>query len=282
MSEECSILLLKLCFEPLPDSCVNRVSLKQWERFWNKITITPEGHWLWTGGCFSNGYGCFSVSNKPRKQALAHRWLYQQVKGPLDNSLDLDHILICRIGTCVNWDHLDPVTRSVNALRREEARRLGMPPYAIKRLLPSRHGRNKTHCKRGHLLSGDNVYIYDGRRVCRACKKIHKKKMRDNPVHLATIREADAKTHRDARTRKRGGTPAVVNGTQTHCQHGHAYSGNNLYVTPSGARHCRACTKVGNARAYLKRKEKLSVEDATVGARHLLAFDRALWTLARP
>jgi hypothetical protein len=27
----------------------------------------------------------------------------------------------------------------------------------------------KTHCKRGHPLSGDNVYICGGKRVCREC-----------------------------------------------------------------------------------------------------------------
>jgi len=29
----------------------------------------------------------------------------------------------------------------------------------------------KTYCKRGHKLSGENVRICCGRRVCRACRK---------------------------------------------------------------------------------------------------------------
>lgn len=32
----------------------------------------------------------------------------------------------------------------------------------------------RTHCPQGHPLSGDNLRIYDGRRYCRACSKVHK------------------------------------------------------------------------------------------------------------
>ena len=38
-----------------------------------------------------------------------------------------------------------------------------------------RHGTHpqasKTHCKRGHPLSADDVYVYGGRRQCRACRR---------------------------------------------------------------------------------------------------------------
>jgi uncharacterized protein YjcR len=33
----------------------------------------------------------------------------------------------------------------------------------------------QTHCKRGHPLSGDNVYEYRGMRHCRACKRAYDK-----------------------------------------------------------------------------------------------------------
>lgn len=33
--------------------------------------------------------------------------------------------------------------------------------------------RNQTHCKRGHLLSGVNLYTYRGKRHCKQCVKIH-------------------------------------------------------------------------------------------------------------
>jgi hypothetical protein len=36
--------------------------------------------------------------------------------------------------------------------------------------------RTKTHCKRGHPLSGDNLFIrLDGYRVCRTCSRAHKR-----------------------------------------------------------------------------------------------------------
>ena len=39
---------------------------------------------------------------------------------------------------------------------------------------PRRQGRRKTHCKRGHLLEGGNVYITrEGSRQCRACLKTY-------------------------------------------------------------------------------------------------------------
>lgn len=38
------------------------------------------------------------------------------------------------------------------------------------------HRRAETHCKRGHLLSGDNLYVRpDGERNCRACKSANKR-----------------------------------------------------------------------------------------------------------
>ena len=34
--------------------------------------------------------------------------------------------------------------------------------------------RNQTHCKRGHPLSGENLYRRkDGRRICKTCKKMN-------------------------------------------------------------------------------------------------------------
>ncbi len=44
---------------------------------------------------------------------------------------------------------------------------------------PGRVNRSKTHCKRGHVLSGDNLRGgTGGRRVCRACAGMHDKERR--------------------------------------------------------------------------------------------------------
>jgi hypothetical protein len=36
--------------------------------------------------------------------------------------------------------------------------------------------REKTHCKRGHLLSGDNLYLWKNHRHCKACKRLQELK----------------------------------------------------------------------------------------------------------
>lgn len=38
--------------------------------------------------------------------------------------------------------------------------------------------RAATACKRGHPLSGENLYVSDGRRVCKECRRIHKQEYR--------------------------------------------------------------------------------------------------------
>ena len=39
--------------------------------------------------------------------------------------------------------------------------------------------RARTHCKRGHMLAGENLYLNrNGSRVCKACRKLHKAKHR--------------------------------------------------------------------------------------------------------
>jgi hypothetical protein len=53
-----------------------------------------------------------------------------------------------------------------------------------------------------------------------------------NPLHLkAVTRRENVKHQRNANREK------------THCPAGHPYSGDNLYVAPSGRRDCRACKR---------------------------------------
>lgn len=41
----------------------------------------------------------------------------------------------------------------------------------------------------------------------------------------------------------RGVGPSAVNARKTHCIHGHPFEGKNLYMTPTGLRACRTCSK---------------------------------------
>jgi hypothetical protein len=118
------------------------------DRFWSKVDKTGDC-WIWTGAIASNGYGSFAHST-------AHRWAYTHLVGPVPDGMDLDHL--CRVRTCCNPMHLEPVTRGEN-LRRGYAARgsAGM-------------------CQRGHAFTPENTGTNSrsGHRFCRACSRLHK------------------------------------------------------------------------------------------------------------
>ena len=115
-------------------------------RFWSKVLV-GDGCWEWQG-CTNkvSGYGIFN------KRQTAHSWVADNIlKWPPrrnDGTRLIDHI--CRNRLCVRPSHLRLTTQLVNA----------------------RNSSNflKTHCNRGHPLSGENLYR-DGKgwRRCREC-----------------------------------------------------------------------------------------------------------------
>lgn len=138
------------------------MSSETWQRFRESYAIDAEtGCWVWmrarlVGYC--GGYGQFYIRSRPH---LAHRWAYEKLVGPIPEGLELDHL--CRNRACVNPCHLEPVTHRENVLR-------GEAPAAI-------HAR-KTHCKNGHELTGDNIYVYSyprhnitRTRQCKTCAR---------------------------------------------------------------------------------------------------------------
>src|SRR5262245_2817351 len=114
--------------------------------FWFAVN-TPLGVgecWEWTGFRIWNGYGRFwkSQRNNVRgKWILAHRVSYELVIGKIPKNMVLDHL--CRNRLCVNPYHLEVTTFRDNILRGN-----GLAAMQAK----------QTHCKRGHLLEGDNLY----------------------------------------------------------------------------------------------------------------------------
>lgn len=77
------------------------------------------GCWLWDGAVDGKGYGRFYDQERGRSIG-AYRWVYEQRKGPVSESLELDHL--CRVPLCVNPDHLEPVTARENQDRGIAAR----------------------------------------------------------------------------------------------------------------------------------------------------------------
>jgi hypothetical protein len=128
------------------------------DAFWAQVDKSGEC-WLWTGAR-GGPYGKFSYGSRTlgtRIQIGAHRFAYQNLVGPIPDGLVLDHL--CRTPLCVRPDHLEAVTQWENTLR------TGNPIAELAR---------KTHCKRDHELSGENLAIdpKTGQRRCRACSRI--------------------------------------------------------------------------------------------------------------
>lgn len=123
-------------------------------RFWTKVDKTGSC-WLWTGATTRRGDGYGQIRVGGRLQ-LAHRVAYELVVGPIPEGMDVDHL--CRVRLCVHPLHLEPV-----------------PPLENWRRGINFSARNsrKTHCHRGHPLSGDNLRIVNGGRSrrCLQCKR---------------------------------------------------------------------------------------------------------------
>ena len=85
-------------------------------RFWRYVEQRREC-WVWTASIRPNGYGEFRCNGRLTR---AHRFAYEQMVGPVPEGLQLDHL--CRNRACVNPEHLEPVTGSVNVQRGHEAR----------------------------------------------------------------------------------------------------------------------------------------------------------------
>lgn len=120
------------------------------DRFLSKVEVTGFC-WLWVGGYLNpQGYATFQAGGRGTPPKYAHRWIYEQLVGPIPEGLHLDHL--CRIPRCVNPDHLEPVTQSENNRRKPR----------------------KTHCIRGHDLN-DGYVRKDGSRMCTECMRINAK-----------------------------------------------------------------------------------------------------------
>lgn len=129
-------------------------------RFWDKVDSKADECWIWIGAVDKHGYGSILEEKKVKK---SHRVSYEMFYGKIPNHLVIDHM--CKIKRCINPRHLRAITRGENTLT-------GSGVSAI--------NKRKTHCIRGHELSGENIFLYKRaghiNRQCRLCRKLTLKK----------------------------------------------------------------------------------------------------------
>jgi hypothetical protein len=212
-------------------------------RFMSKVRKSTNGCWHWTGHIDDWGYGHFGTKVDGRASSTtAHRYAYELIHGPLPPKGEPGHLQVdhechnrsrsCKGGPtclhrrCVNPAHLAAKTPRANS---ESSQHTTASVNAA-----------KTHCIRGHELTGSNLRVRDGKRWCHAC-------------HLARNREARKKRLRAERGE--GWERRYWQREVTHCPQGHPYSGDNLRITNNGQRQCRSCLRGAQARYRARQRE---------------------------
>lgn len=131
-----------------------------------RCQVSCCGCWLWPSIFRNSGYGRVKVGGRG---CVAHRVVYEQVRGKIHEGLQLDHL--CRVRSCVNPDHLEPVTPRENQRR---GKTFTKEKYAM------------THCINGHELRGANLFIRaNGSRRCQKCEKERQRISRQKPEYKA-------------------------------------------------------------------------------------------------
>lgn len=125
---------------------------------------SETGCWEWLGKTNECGYSLMQVNYKRYK---VHR-LSLYIHSPdfdLDNFKQLSlHKPTCHLKTCWNPEHLYSGTHKDNA--KDE-------------IIQGRNvSQRKTHCKRGHEFTAENTGLSGGKRQCRTCKNVLKRKLR--------------------------------------------------------------------------------------------------------
>ena len=118
--------------------------------FWARILVQPYvACWTWIGKIRDDGYAHFCWQGR---KVLAHRFMYEQTRGPIPATLMVDHL--CRNRSCVSPAHLETVSNRTNVLR-------GISFAA--------ENAKKDRCPRGHPY---DLRTSSGGRWCRICRRV--------------------------------------------------------------------------------------------------------------
>lgn len=121
-------------------------------------TTEPGSCWTWTGGT-TRGYGRIRIG---AGRFYVHRVAYEALVGPIPEGMQLDHL--CRNRSCVNPEHLEPVTCRTNLMRGDTK---------------AAHYAARAECPHGHAYDKANTYLRPGGgRACRACRREYERRRR--------------------------------------------------------------------------------------------------------
>lgn len=205
-------------------------------RFWAKVQRSKNGCWHWTGHVDRRtGYGKYALVRNGAQPV--HRLVYAVLVAPVvprgePGHQQVDHEChnrsrcaggpTCLHRRCVNPAHLRGALPAVNLARSGNT--------------PATKNAAKTHCVHGHELTAENTYRgANGRRWCKTC-------------------QIGRRTEGRRRAAAERGPVVPYRAAWTHCKHGHPLEGENLYVSPTGARGCVTCRRRRSREHYLRRK----------------------------
>lgn len=149
------------------------------ERFLEKAIPKPNsGCWLWLGALDKDGYGHICLGGASSSPIGAHRAALLIAGREIPVGMSVLHH--CDVPSCVNPDHLYIGTQKDNAADMMRRNRYKNNAHVLKGRKVINWNERKTHCLRGHPLSGDNLRTSGKWRFCRACDRLRYEMRKEN------------------------------------------------------------------------------------------------------